>query len=167
MEKMKSLQQDANKQIEAALSADQKTKLTRLVKDSNDLRQVGIPIEAMATLKLTADQRKQIAAIAAKATSDTKAAMAKAQEADDPGAVWQNMGSIRRQAHDAAMAVLTDDQKAIVRRSGPARGPGGPGFGPPPDGQGPPPDGNGPPPDGNGPPPPDGNGPPPPDGNGP
>jgi hypothetical protein len=162
MQKMRSLQQDANRQIEAALTADQKAKLPQVVKDCNNLRQVGIPLQVAASLKLTADQRKQLGEIAAKAASDTKAAMAKAQDADDPETVRQTMGDIRRQAHDAALALLTDDQKAIVKKATAGRrGPGGPGFGPPPDGQGPPPGGpGGPPPDGNGGPPPaqEGNG---------
>jgi len=181
MAKMRSMDKATTSSIEAVLTAGQKKALPALIKQMDTMRKAGIPAEVYSDLKLTADQKQQMTAIAA------------AAPADQPGTGREGM----RQTREKLMAVLTSDQHATLdaymkahprRGFGGRRGPGGPGgpdgFGRPggsgggrggpgdgPDGAGgpPPPDGAGgpPPPDDNGPPPPDDNGPPPPDDNGP
>lgn len=170
MKKLEALQTKASDQIKALLTDTQKTALDKFLKDATALGGVGIPMEVVGKLKLTADQTKQITTISEKAQKDTRAILDKARDSDDPGAAFQRAGRIQRKAHTDALAVLTDSQKAILTqfmkdhprsfRGGPG-GPGGPPPGGPDDGNGPPPGGPGG--DGNGPPPPgDGNGPPPP-----
>lgn len=165
-DKIRALDQEANKKIEAVLSDDQKKTLSNLLMQLNDFRIVGLPGEIAPELKLTSDQVQKIHDIAMK----TQKAMQQIfqggpPQGGDPGAMRDKMNSLHKKAHDSALAVLTDTQRQTVEqfekthpRPGPGRfggpgGPGGPGRpggpgGPPPGGpDGPPPGGpDGPPP---------------------
>jgi hypothetical protein len=183
MEKLQALDKATSDKIVAVLTDDQKAALPRVIQMLDAFQSAGVPPQVIGDLKLTDDQKKQ----ALRINKEMQQAMQQAMQDQDR----QAMMDARKKAHDEILALLTDDQKAILDkfvkdhpRRGPGgpggpggrgpggRGPGGPGGPPPGDGNGPPPppDGNGPPPpDGSGPPPPpDGDGPPPPpDGNGP
>lgn len=161
MARIKSLQDSADKDIRSALSATQQEALTKFVQSADDAAAVGIPVAALADLKLTADQRKQIGAIAAKARKADAAARAQVEQSGDRDTAMQAARAARREASTAARILLTDDQKAVLRKyrtartAGAGRGGDGPG-GPPPDGGGGP--GGGPGGDGPGGPPPNGGG---------
>ncbi len=169
-DKLRTAEQKANKDIEALLTATQKAALPALLKKLDGMRQVGIPLEVLGDLKLTAAQNTQLDAIAKKAADAMpKPGQGRPGDGDpggpggpggggDPGRGRPDRSAMeanRKKFHDQAMAVLTDSQKQIVQDymeahprpegfgpGGPGR-PGGPGgFG----GDGPPP----PPPDGGG-----------------
>ena len=144
MEKVKSLHKTYSAQVVAVLSADQKTALTRFLDDSNDFRLVRIPPPAIPLLQLTGDQWAKVHAIAVKARAALDAIFDKAPANNQMGPDRSAVAKINRDAHESALAVLTDDQKAIVetfntaRRGGPnGPPPGGPDGGP----MGPPPGG--------------------------
>jgi len=132
MVKITALDKAASDKITALLTEKQKTALAKLISDINLYRILGIPAEVAPKLNLTADQLKKLTAIADKARTALKALAKTANR--------QSMFAILREANDAAMDVLTDDQYAIVeqamknnQRGGPGGGPGGQG-GPPPGG---------------------------------
>ena len=173
-DKMRAMEQKANKDIEAVLNDTQKQALPVILKQFDNLRMGGIPLEVYGDLKLTSDQKQQIGDIVKKA----RAAMAPPPDGGQPGAGGpppgeggqpgaggpprgpggRGPGGMFQKTREQVMAVLTDDQKKIVQdyleahprqRFGPG-GPGGPGgFGGP---GGPPPGGGpgGPPPPGDG-----------------
>ena len=169
----------AEKDILALLTDKQKTALPGFLKLMDDLREVGIPAEVYAELNLTSDQKTRISAIAKAA----RPVMPPPRQGgggppldggpggppdggfggpppprDGGGFGGGRPGgggdpAVRRQAHEKAMALLTDEQKQIVTAWMDAhpRPPRGGGFGggrPGEDGPPPPRDGNGPPPDG-------------------
>ncbi len=159
-EAMQALDKATSDKIVAVLTDDQKAALPRVIQMLDAFQSAGVPPQVIGDLKLTDDQKNQ----ALRINKEMQQAMQKAMQDQDR----QAMMDARKKAHDEILALLTDDQKAILDKfvkDHPRRGPGGPG-GPGgrrgPGGPGGPGDGNGPPPgDGNGPPPPDGYGPPP------
>jgi Spy/CpxP family protein refolding chaperone len=143
MEKMRSLNEEAGKQIEAVLSPEQKRKLATLLKTMDDYRVAGLPYEAAPVLKLTADQSQKLAAIAAKARKALKPIADKMQAGQaDMRENFQAMGEAMRPIRAETMAMLTAEQKAALQkfneermqrwggRRGQGGGPGGPGGGP-------------------------------------
>jgi len=155
-EKLSSLERQASKQIDTVLTADQKKALPIALKNIQSLRMAGIPAEVLGDLKLTADQKKQIASVVEKSQQSMRQKMEDARQSGD----FENMRAVmtesREAMHNAAMAKLTADQKTIVedylkdhpqQEFEPGGGPPG-GFGPPPGGGGPggapppPPDGD-------------------------
>jgi hypothetical protein len=159
---------EADTQIRAVLTPEQKKALPALLSKMNALGAAGIPPPVYPDLKLTADQMKKLTALGQSAQQAQKKAM---MQGRPPGGFGPGQDPMR-QTHEKAMAILTKAQQTLVeqfRESHRGPGPGGPGggpggrrgggFGPPPPGNwGPPPDGGGPPPDGYGPPPPGGDG---------
>ncbi len=124
-EKMRTLDQKATGDIEAVLTTEQKSALPELLKILNALGRAGVPPEVAGDLKLTADQRRQLAALPG--------------GPGGPPPSRDGMGQGRREADEKVMAILTADQKKIVEaypRQGPGEGGGRPprggGFGPPP-----------------------------------
>ena len=177
-DKLRTAEQKANKDIEALLTATQKAALPALLRQLDGMRQLGIPLEVLGDLKLTAAQKTQLNAIAKKA-ADSLPKPGQGRPGDGgpggppdgggpgqggrgfggPGGGQRGRGEMdanRQKFHEQAMAVLTDAQKQQVQEfmeahPRPDGGPGRRGFGGPggPGGFG----GDGPPP-----PPPDGNG---------
>jgi hypothetical protein len=153
MEKLHAQEQRVSDRIQAILSLEQKQALPSLLKGIEALRAAGLPPTLYHDLKLTADQKKQIAAIGA-SLPDTPAPRGSAERPHGrPGAVPPPPGppdgfrELRQQTREKVLAVLTAEQRKSLeeyRRARPRPGP-GEGFGPPP---GPPPDGFGPPPGG-------------------
>ncbi|MDE2125582.1 MAG: hypothetical protein KGJ62_03250 [Armatimonadetes bacterium] len=167
----------ADKQAEAVLNDRQRARLPGLLSTLSAFRATGIPAPLLVQLHLDPSQVEKIRAIGKAADKQMHAAMQDAQKNQDFSTFRQTMQENRQKAHELAMGVLNDNQKAMVQNFRPPRGgrfggfggPGGPGGGPPP----PPPGGpggfGGPPPPGGpggfgGPPPPPGDqgGPPPP-----
>jgi uncharacterized membrane protein len=147
MEKLRSLHQQATKDIEAVLTTSQKKAIPTVLREIQALRMAGIPAELLGTLKLSDDQRKQIASIVQQAQQETRQKMDAARQSGDRNAMRDIMEQSRQDIHDKAMAVLTDDQKAQVEKfvAEHPLPPGGPGFGPPPGGPGDGPPAGGPP----------------------
>jgi len=147
-DKLDQLDKTYSAKVEALLTADQKTALGALLQDLNDSQAVRFPPNASDQLKLTTDQRTKIHTIAANAEKATKDLVGTDAQSAGPGANRQAIDKIRRDAHDAAVALLTDDQKASLAKLA-TQGPGGPDAGqagPPPGGPdggqaGPPPGG--------------------------
>jgi len=141
--KMQEINQQTTKDIEAALTDDQKTQSKGLIKDLQSLRSVGIPIETYGDLKLTDDEKKKITALATDIDKDRTQKIQDAQaarQAGDQAKAQEIMQSLRGTGgpNEKALAVLTDTQKETVtkyikdhpqgRRPGGAR----PGGNPPP-----------------------------------
>lgn len=142
-ERIEARRHTADDQIRRLLDADQGRRLERMVKDINDLRAVGIPLEAGPALELTGRQRARIGAIAARARKEIGKALDAAR--DEPRGARRGVGEAMRSAHEATMKVLTAEQGVRIERlarqsarrwpgrpGGPGSfGPGGPGsFGP-------------------------------------
>jgi Spy/CpxP family protein refolding chaperone len=113
--KMMEMQQKANNQIVNLLSPTQKKTLAKLLKEQNDYRTVGIPPEAVPGLNLTSEQRQKIANIAEKAQKAQKDAMPQNNNGNNQRPDWQALGQIMRNAHQDALAVLTDSQRAKLQ----------------------------------------------------
>lgn len=147
-EKMRELNERESKKIEAMLTPAQKKALPGLLKDVQTLNQTSIPVELMGELKLTADQMKQLTAIAEEAQKQMREKMQEAQQSGNFGAMREMMQQMREETEGKAESVLTDDQRVKVaqyKKDHPQRpggfgfgGPGGPG-GPRPGGPGGPP----------------------------
>ncbi|HLV79370.1 MAG TPA: Spy/CpxP family protein refolding chaperone [Chthonomonadaceae bacterium] len=152
-EKGRALEQQATHRIEGVLTSDQKAALPGLLDEARALQGAGIPLEAYSDLKLSADQRHQIAAIGKNIRQEMDQKRQAAEQSGDFQSMHEAMRSAHQQAHEKVLAVLTDSQRATAEKAArQRRGPGPGGFGPPPDGAGPPP--GGPPPGGDNPPPP-------------
>jgi hypothetical protein len=149
-ENMHSLEQKAASEIEAVLTAEQRSALPELMKILNVLGRAGVFPELIGDLKLTAEQKRQLAALPAPPPPPRRGGEGGVPPSRD--AMDQN----RQQANEQVMRILTAEQKKIVeafrqsrpgRRPGPGDGgrpprPGGGGYdGPPPGGGygGPPP----------------------------
>ena len=143
MDKMRDLQQQTSKKIEALLTTSQKQMLPALLKECDALRATGIPAETYSDLKLTADQKTKIAAIAQKAQQTMRQNMEKARQGGgDFEAMRETMQQSRQQSQKEAMNALSTEQRQTVDKYVKAhpRPEGGPGMPPPPgDDQGPPP----------------------------
>jgi hypothetical protein len=121
MQKRMEASQKASKEIEGTLTADQKKKVPAMMAELNSLASGGIPINAIAELKLTADQKKKIGQIGADARKQMDAA----------NGDFSKFRDINQGARDKTKAVLSPAQQAIVEKNRPRRGGfGGPGGGP-------------------------------------
>lgn len=108
MEKMRTVTQQANKDIEAVLTDDQKAKVKDTIAELGRFNLVTIPLAAVPDLKLTDDQRKQINDIAKDAEEKMKAL---APEDRRTGS-----RTILQEARGKVTALLTEDQKSVVEK---------------------------------------------------
>jgi hypothetical protein len=122
MAKMKDINDQAAKDIEAVLTEAQTKKVALVLKEAGSYSAVGIRLEVVPDLKLTADQKAKLATIAADATKAQEATqkdIADARAAQDQQKmqeIFQTMQTARTATHEKALAVLTDDQKAIITK---------------------------------------------------
>jgi hypothetical protein len=136
--KMTEIQQKAAKDAEAVLKDDQKTDATALLKNLQALQAVRIPYQTYGDLKLTAEQKTKLAALAADITKDRAAKqkeLVEAQQAGDQAKVREIFTAMRGngQPDEKATAILTADQKEVVTKyikDHPAPAGGGRRFGP-------------------------------------
>lgn len=101
------------------------------------MRQAGIPLETLGSLKLTSAQKAKIAGIADKSTQELQAKIRAAN--GDFQSLMPAFQQARAQTHTSVLAVLTSPQKAIIDKyekahprpafGGPGGGFGGPGGG--------------------------------------
>jgi len=140
-EKMRALDKSAQAKVEAILTSDQQAEVKPLLKSLGTLRPVDIPIELYSDLKLTDDQKSDIADLAA---SNRKAMQAAFSQGRDGGfdQVRTAMDNVRTKTDAKLKTILTEKQYDLIeayRQKHPRRtfgGPGGPGGGnmPPPPG---------------------------------
>jgi hypothetical protein len=160
MEKIRSLDEKASKQIEALLTESQKMALPDALKELGDLGPTGIPFDILGDLKLTQDQKTRLIAVSKKSQEDMRKKMDEARQSGDFQSIRDLFQTSRETTHKQIMAVLTADQRTMVENfikehpmRSPGGFPGGPGGfggfpgGPPRPGRGPGP-GDGPPPPG-------------------
>lgn len=108
MQKLRDLNQQAVKDIEAILTDDQKAKLPDTIKELGALRNAGIPLEVVGDLKLTADQKTKIAAIAKEAQDKVSNLTPEERRA--------KMRETMQESRDKTMALLTDAQKKVITK---------------------------------------------------
>jgi Spy/CpxP family protein refolding chaperone len=138
-QKMQALNEETNKSIEGVLTPDQLKAAPAFLKSVGGYRTVGIPLEVLPDLKLTADQKTKIAAIADAAQKQLQDEMQKMRAAGGGqpgggggGGGFQAIQDLMKANGDKAAAVLTSGQKAILdkyKADHPQRGFGGPGGG--------------------------------------
>lgn len=131
-EKMQALNEETTKSIEAVLTPDQVAKAPAFLASVGKFRVVGIPLEVLPDLKLTADQKTKIGAIADTAQKKMQEAFQQNQGNGGGGGGFQAIQEMMKANRDAAAAVLTASQKATLDKynaAHPQRGFGGPGGG--------------------------------------
>lgn len=119
-DKIAALSQKATQDVEAVLTPDQKAMLTETLQKFTVMAFVGIPLQAVGKLNLTADQKVKIEGIA----KDARAKM----ETLTPADRRVQGREIRKAAHEQVLALLTDAQKQILAKARTGR-PGGRGAG--------------------------------------
>lgn len=141
MQKMQDMNKEADKKITDLLTPEQKKALPDVLKDVQTLNAVGIPAATMGDLKLTSDQRKKLADIAAASQKSLNEKMQEARQSGDFQSLREIMMNSRKETHDKAFALLTDDQKKVIEKyqKEHPQPQGRPGFGGPPPGGAPPP----------------------------
>jgi len=120
-QKSRAINEQANKDIEAVLNDDQKKQAPELVKTLQTVQTLRIPVQTYSDLKLTDDQKKKLAALAADVEKDRAAKMQEmqaARQAGDQDKMREIMTSMRGngQPDEKTLAVLTADQKEIVQK---------------------------------------------------
>ncbi len=153
-DKLRSGEAKAKADIEALLTDSQTAKLPAFLKEMSLLQRAGIPAEVYAELKLTTDQKSQIASLVKQAQANAPAPPPRDGSGDGPPPPMGGgrggrggPGGLDKATRDKVMAVLTSDQQQILKdwmeaHPRPQRG-GGPGgrggrggqggdFGPPP-----------------------------------
>jgi hypothetical protein len=146
MQKMGALQEETTKSIQGVLTEAQNKQAPGYLKSIGGYPMVGIPMGAIPELKLTADQKSKITAIAEGAQKQMADAMAARQAANGGngggagggqggaggGGGFQAMQEMMKPNIDKASAVLTAAQKATLAKyiaDNPQRGFGGRGGG--------------------------------------
>jgi mono/diheme cytochrome c family protein len=109
--KVQSLQQQAERQVNALLTPDQRRALTPTLDTLRSLRAVGLAPELFGMLELTAGQRKAIGAFAQEVLG---ALLPPAQPGGGAGATPQAIRQAQDQARKKALAALTSDQRRVA-----------------------------------------------------
>ena len=116
--KIKALNDQAKKDIEAVLTAEQIKKEDSALKSAGVYNSVGIPLAVVADLKLTADEETKLAAVAEEATKADAASQKEMADAQGDQQKTQDLRTARQAARkatsDKAMALLTEAQKTRI-----------------------------------------------------
>jgi hypothetical protein len=121
-EKMTAINTQAKTDIEAVLTDAQKKKVEGMLKDAGTYQGVNIPLEVVPDLKVTAEQKTKLAEIAATAAKERQATMKDMQDAQQSGdqqklqEIRQSMMASFQATQEKAQAVLTDTQKAAIKK---------------------------------------------------
>lgn len=83
MDKIRAAESQAETEIKAVLTNDQKAALPALLQQVDDLRAAGIPAELLGTLNLTRSQKSQILAVVKYQRTAQQAAMDAARQSGD------------------------------------------------------------------------------------
>jgi Spy/CpxP family protein refolding chaperone len=137
MNGMSNQNKQAGDRIMAVLTATQKQALPGLLKELDTLRGAGIPAETYGDLKLTADQKTRLAAVARKSQQQMRQDMDKARQGNDFAAMRDTMQQSRQKTREQVMSILTAEQHKVLEqfRKDHPRPQGRDGFGPPPGGR--------------------------------
>ena len=120
--KIKDLNEQAKKDIESVLTADQIKKSESALKSAGVYNSVSIPLAVVADLKLTPAEDEKLATIAAEATkadAATQKDMAEARSSNDQQKMqdlMQARQASRKATADKALAVLTEEQKTMLAK---------------------------------------------------
>ena len=107
-EKLKELTKKADEAIQALLKDDQKALVVQSLKDADILRSVGLQLPMVSVLKLTEEQKKQIATIAENVQKETR---------ELPREERRTKGAeLRKKAHEEALKLLTEDQNKAMEQ---------------------------------------------------
>ncbi len=103
----------ADKDIQAVLTDDQKKLIPDLNKATQTLRTVGIPVEVVGDLKLTDPQAAKMTTIADDSQKEMMAKMTEARQGGnvDRAAMMQMMQDATKATHEKARLVLTSSQR--------------------------------------------------------
>ena len=118
--KMKEINDQAKKDIEAVLNPEQLKKSETVVKTAGIYNSVSIPLGVVADLKLTSEEDTKLAAIAADAAKDDATLQKDIADAQGDQQKMQDLRKARMDARkvtqDKALAVLTETQKATLTK---------------------------------------------------
>ncbi|QDV37086.1 hypothetical protein [Tautonia plasticadhaerens] len=121
----------AKVRLEAVLKPEQLDRLVQIELQQQGVQAFSEPA-VVETLKLTDDQKAEIDGLLETYRTEVREAFEAARGSEDRGAVMRELVELRQSSMDAAMAVLTDDQKASWEeltgepfQMGPGFGPGG------------------------------------------
>ncbi len=136
---MQKMQKNLKAQIDAVLTPEQRTKLTGLMKETQEIQRLGIPVQTLDKLNLLHSQRASLEELSVKSSASMRKAMQNARDSGNMRDMMQEMMKQRNQMHEQAMQILTESQRRIVDQffrdhpRGPGMmgmgmgGPGGPG----------------------------------------
>lgn len=116
MEKIRGMNEQATKDIEAVLNSGQKAKLPGLMKEFTALRGARIPFEVATELKLSPDQLKRIEAVSAEQQKAMRDAFQNAGQGGDRRAMMEKFRAMRQENQQKIEAILTADQKAAIKK---------------------------------------------------
>jgi Spy/CpxP family protein refolding chaperone len=105
-QKLRELSQQANQEIQAVLTDQQKAKLPVAVRNLMMLRTVGIPVQVYGDLKLTDTQKQQIQTIVRETQEKMRAL--------SPDERREKGRELRQEAQSKVSALLTDSQKTTI-----------------------------------------------------
>lgn len=119
-QKMKEITDQAKKDIEAVLNSDQLKHEEDVVKEAGHFNAVGIPLAVVPELKLTANEKSQLADLGAEAAKSRQELMkqfAGVRQSGDQQKIQEMrtaMQAARKETQDKAEAILTASQKATL-----------------------------------------------------
>jgi Spy/CpxP family protein refolding chaperone len=108
MQKLRDLNQKASQEIQGLLTEEQKAKLPEVVREIGQLRSVGVPLEALAELNLTAEQRSKLIALGAE--------YQKKLQALSPQERQTARREMMQEARTKMAEILTAEQRAIAQK---------------------------------------------------
>lgn len=108
MQKLRDLNQKATQEIQALLTDEQKAKLPEVLREMGQLRSMGVPLEALAELKLTAEQKSRMLALGAE--------YQKKLQALSPQERQTARREIMQEARAKMAEILTAEQRAVAQK---------------------------------------------------
>ena len=112
--KMRDLTEQANKDIDAILTDDQKKLVPDLIKDLQSFQAADLPFALRSKIDLTDEQKKKIAEAETASRDATRQKMQDARQSGDMAKMRDIQTEAMKDLHEKVMAVLTDDQKKLV-----------------------------------------------------
>lgn len=114
LEKERSLEEDASKQIDAWLTDDQRKAAPEVLKVLEMLATAGIPINLPIDLKLSSDQKSSLFATVAKSRQELNAMQEEARQKNDYNKIHFIFLSSQESLHRQVMAMLSETQKTAI-----------------------------------------------------
>ncbi len=114
--KLREVGTKANEEINGILDDKQKESAKALLTEVGAMAGVGISPEAYGKLKLSDEVKTKVAKVAADSQKEMMAKRAEMQNGGDRQAIMADIQAMRAETTKKVMALLTDDQKAIVAK---------------------------------------------------